>query len=147
MASPPAVALACRDGGAWRATVAVLAGLAVAVMLAWALSPWAALAGVPVAALVWRTARDSAPHLAWDGVTWTLDGLPGRPLIVLDASVWMLLAFDPDIPGGLGRRRWMALSPAAGPAAWPALRAALYFSASSSPAERPARQAMESRAP
>lgn len=162
MASPPAIALECRDGGAWRAVVAALQGLAAAVLLAWSFTPWAAPAGMLVAVFGWRLAKRDAPRLAWDGRAWTLDGAPVRPVIVLDPGVWMLLAFDTignsgastasgaTVPSGRWRRRWRrrwaALSPAAGPAAWPAMRAALYFS-SSSRAERPAEPVMESRAP
>jgi hypothetical protein len=158
MASPPAIALECRDGGAWRAVVAALQGLAAAVLLAWAFTPWAAPAGMLVALFGWRLAERDAQRLAWDGRAWTLDGAPVRPVIVLDPGVWMLLAFDTiadsgssgatPTPGlsGHKRRRWAALSPAAGLAAWPAMRAALYFS-SSSRAERPAEPVLESRAP
>lgn len=152
MASPPAIALECRDGGAWRAVVAALQGLAAAVLLAWAFTPWAAPAGLLAALVGWRLAERDAPRLAWDGRAWTLDGATVRPVIVLDPGVWMLLAFDAVGTSGASglssrrRRRWAALSPAAGPAAWPAMRAALYFS-SSSRAERPAEPVMESRAP
>lgn len=155
MASPPAIALECRDGGAWRAVGAALQGLAAAVLLAWALTPWAAPAGLLAALVGWRLAERDVPRLAWDGRAWTLDGATVRPVIVLDPGVWMLLAFDAVGTSGTSgasglssrrRRRWAALSPAAGPAAWPAMRAALYFSSSSRP-ERPAEPVMESRAP
>jgi hypothetical protein len=133
MPSIPAAALACRDGGAWRAARALLHGLAVAVPAAAWLHPGLAWVGLPLAALSWwRMAPPAPPLLAWDGQTWRLDGRPGRVSVALDLGGWMLLHFVPDPdPAAPGERRhdvWLPLSDAAG--GWAPLRVALFASAS-----------------
>jgi hypothetical protein len=144
MPSSPAVSLACRDGGAWRAACAVLHGLAVAALVAWLVHPALALLGLPVAALAVRRAPPSdPPWLAWDGQTWQLDGRAGRVRIALDLGGWMLLHFwadqraDAALQGATGAApgdAWLPLSPAAG--AWAPMRAALYAAAGPT-SERP----------
>jgi hypothetical protein len=145
MPSSPAVSLACRDGGAWRAAWAALHGLAAASLAAWLVHPAGALLGLPVMALAWWWMPPSGPHrLAWDGQAWRLDGCAGQARIALDLGVWMLLDFRADQPAdgagndvvhdaghdaapGARRNAWLPLSPAAG--AWAPLRAALYAAA------------------
>jgi hypothetical protein len=130
MRSIPAVSLACRDGGAWRAVVFALHGFAAGTLMAWLAGPgWAVLCfggsllTVLVVLRLWQPAGQAPPVLAWDGQAWQLDGAPGRPGIALDVGVWMLLCFD----GDGGGRRWLPVSAAAG--AWTAWRAALVASA------------------
>jgi len=126
MRSTPAVSLACRDGGAWRALVIVLHGLAAAAVLAWLVGPAWALLSLPAVLLLLRVRRPAgpaAPVLAWDGQAWLLDGVPGHPTLVLDLGMWLLLRFDAEG----GSRLWLPVSPAAG--GWSAWRAALVASA------------------
>lgn len=130
--SAAAVTLGCRDGGAWRAALAVLRGLAVAALLAW-VGPWLAPLALAVAAWSWRRVSLAVPRLSWDGAAWRLDGAAGRAEPALDLGGWMLIRFAPEA----GAIAWLPVSPAADPAAWGALRAALYSSAPSH-RERPA---------
>ena len=144
MPSSPAVSLACRDGGAWRAAWAVLHGLAVASLAAWLVHPAGALLWLPVMALAWWWMPPSGPlRLAWDGQAWQLDGRAGRVRVALDLGGWMLLHFRADQradaavqgdAGGAARDGWLPLSPAAG--AWAPMRAALYAAAGPA-SERP----------
>jgi hypothetical protein len=127
------IAVPGRDGGIWRLVCAALPGLAAAALLAWALPPATALAGLLVAAACWRWQRVAAPELRHDKAGWQIDGAPvAAPAIVLDTGGWMLLAF--------AGARWVAVSPAGAGPAWPALRAALYSSASPQDGPAPGRQ-------
>jgi hypothetical protein len=111
------IALACRDGGAWRWTAAALQAAAVAAVAAWLAGPAAAVLGVPLLALALRR-PPAPPQLSFDGRSWQVDGAPAdRPAVALDLGGWMLL--------DLGRGRFAPVSPAGG-ADWPRLRAALY---------------------
>lgn len=125
MQAPAAVSQDGRDGGAWRTAGALLHGLALASVLAWAVAPAAALAAVPlVAVMLLRRPAAPAPRLTWAGQVWQLAGVDAQPQIALDLGGWMLLR----VPAGQ-RTHWLPLSPAAAPAGWPALRAALYGTA------------------
>jgi hypothetical protein len=125
MQAPAAVSRDGRDGGAWRTAGALLHGLALASLLAWAVAPAAALAALPVVAVMaLRRPAATTPRLAWDGRVWQLDGAEARPQIALDLGGWMLLRVRAD-----RRTHWLPMSPAAAPDTWPALRAALYGTA------------------
>jgi hypothetical protein len=128
--------LACRDGGAWRRSLAILHGLAAAALVAWLLPAGPAATGVlaaaagllAAAAAGRRGSGPAAPRLGFDGRAWRVDGQPASPpRIVLDLGGWMLLH--------LGRRCWAPVSVAGAGAPWPALRAALY--SSPPPLDRP----------
>lgn len=153
MQAAPAVAIDAGDGGLWRGLVATLAGLAAAVVLGWALQWAAALlasspagiwagwvlavaGGIAVAFVAWWQGRPVPARLVWDASQWSWQeqGRPpvaGRPCVVVDLGVWMLLRFDPMpqaapaarwVPLRPGyARRWIPLADAGG-----ALRAALY---------------------
>ena len=133
----PAVSLACRDDGAWRAVTAALQGAATASLLAWGLNPLlGAVAGGLVAGLAWYRAAEGhgAQRLAWDGQGWQLDEQPGQAQIALDLGVWMLVRFDAVTLSTAtvsttrpAQRHWLPLSAAAG--AWAPMRAALVATA------------------
>lgn len=154
MQAAPATSLVCDDGGGWRAVCAVLNGLALAVLLQWALQwGWpgqvrpgaataivatSALAGLALVAWQLRRARPT-PGLAWDGRQWhwLARGAASQACrvdVVLDLGGWMLLAVQPlGHDGRPGPRRcWPVGALMAAPA-----RAALYAGSHQDP-QRPA---------
>jgi hypothetical protein len=130
-AAPPVRVTLGRSAG-WVIFNALVAGAAVANVVAWGLlhlerSPWPALlpggvAGVVAAGLVWRAATPG--DLNWDGSIWQFAGTDGQVRPMLDLNGWLLLCFDPIA----GRRRWIAASRRSSQGPWAALRAALYSS-------------------
>jgi hypothetical protein len=129
---PPAVGLSCRGGGAWRVGQVLLAVLATAVFVAWALlhaglaggaaAGSAALTAAVAAAIVTRASRPRPLTLQWDGESWRIDGAPGEVDVMIDLGRWLLLRFRPPAGAAL----WLPVPAAEAGPAWHALRAALY---------------------
>jgi hypothetical protein len=118
----------------------VLAAVTAADLAAWLMSRFEmegvvtlgvalAAAGAAAAGAWWITTRRSPTGtLAWDGRAWTVElqhhtPFEGRPTVAMDLDRWMLLRFEPALPG---RRLWIALTCTTVGAAWGPLRGALY---------------------
>lgn len=141
----PPVSVRCAGGARWRCAQSLLPALAAAAFCGWAagrlgsgeaLTVATALAAAGAAALAglwgWRRSRVAASLLAWDGVAWTLDGMPARPQVRIDLDGWLLLRVAPE-PGPLRSRpwgpslvRWTAVSAREAGGAWHGLRTALH---------------------
>lgn len=149
MRVPPAVAVRCTGGLAWRWLNAGLPTLAAGVLAVWALQQFdappagvvtvAAVVAAVVLLLAWRLSRPRDRLLQWDGQRWTADGVPGRLQLMLDLGSFLLLRLHPEH----GRGPWLAVTASEAGAGWHALRAAVYSRPSETPAgaARPERSA------
>ncbi len=143
MRSAPAVTVRCSGGRTWAWVLCALPALAAAATVYWAAQHaglhtlWAgALAVASAAAAAWAAARQRpAPRLlCWDGVTWSCDGLPVQPQVMVDTGgSWMLLRLRS--PGGpdtthnlrvLWRAPWVAVCEQDAGPLWHPWRAAVY---------------------
>lgn len=128
---------------AWTVSVALLCGLGLVGIAAWALAthdqhglrwvaPVVVLSGLVVIGAL-RPLAAGASRLRWDGAAWHLRsstaplddaGPAGELRVALDFGGWMLVRF---ITGSGWRRRvaWLALGRRAQPAQWHALRCAI----------------------
>ncbi len=132
MRAPPAVAVRCTGGWAWRLLNIALPTLAAGVFAVWALlhleapvAPAAFLAvfvAAGVLLLAWRLSRPRERLLQWDGQRWTVDAVPGRLQLMIDLGPFLLLRLHTGRSGG----PWLAVTAAEAGAAWHALRAAVY---------------------
>ena len=135
MRHAPAVGVTLSGGGAWRTAQVLLAALAAAVFVAWALlhlggPVWPAACAAAVAgAVAWRLTQPRPVLLRWDGAAWSANAQPGEVDVMLDLQRWLLLRFRPAD----GRVRWLPVPAAEAGAAWHGLRAALYSRAAFSP--------------
>ena len=137
MRPAPPLAVRCSSSVAWRlacATVGALAGVSLAAWVAGHLdgAPFrqvallvAAVAGVALGVLA--AGSSAQVHVEWDGQRWVVDGVVGRPQVMLDLDRWLLLLrHRPLAP--CSRARWVALSFVRRSEEHRALRAALYSS-------------------
>ena len=135
-----------KSSAAWETGVAVLCGIGLAGIGAWAdagrdqhglfwLIAAAAASGVIALAAV-RPLLDAPSRLRWDGAAWRLasgashpagdePGPAGRLQVMIDLGDWMLVRFV-DGSGWRRRVRWLALQRSADPAQWHALRCAVF---------------------
>ena len=139
MRAAPAVSVRCTGGLGWRAAAAVLPALTIAVLVVWALehadlarmaAAVGLVAGLITGILAWRRLAPRAVQLAWDGQTWSVDGLPGALAVMLDLGPWLLLRLRAP---GQGGAHWVPVSAAEVGPAWHALRAAAYSRATAGP--------------
>jgi hypothetical protein len=125
----PAVRVNVKPGVVSRGVPAVLVLLASAALSAWALgwsgvSPgWAWLPTLVAAVLVWRLGAGQAHVLAWDGVQWHCDGVPGLVTLKLDLQHLVLLRWTAEAEPA--QARWLVPTAAQCGADWHALRVAL----------------------
>ncbi len=145
MRAAPAVSVQCTGGPAWRWFVGLLAGAALACLLAMLLGHQQrplvpALAALPLtAALIARRRKPPPVLLVWNGQCWTADGQPCSVTLRLDLGGWLLLGLRAEpATASTPWRAWLARHVArarlsrvqpvscsdAGPA-WHALRVAL----------------------
>jgi hypothetical protein len=145
MRAPPPVEFRSAPGGAWRAALYVLVGVAVAVTIAWALAYLRVPGGPALQAAVVlacsaagivavrqvRGAGDVGRTLLWDGQDWVLarDGEPDRrgdATLMLDLGPWMLVRFRSAGTAGGHANAWLPLAATGDAAHWAALRGALW---------------------
>jgi len=134
----PSIQIDIASHRGWIGVQRALYGLAVAVIVGWALASAgtgggmlaAAAAGLATAWLAGRWLRSPPARLGWDGARWSLQqaggpALPGRAEVQIDLGIWMLLRFRPE---GAGARadRWLALGHRHAGAAWHGARVALF---------------------
>jgi len=152
MRASPAFQCVLSHFGLWRAAVAAIAAVGVAVLLAWlatrteptpllGLAAWAAaLLGVP--ALAVSLMRVPTVALRWDGRQWWLarlmrspraadavqtDAVSGEIDVALDFGGWMLLRFRPDTVHRRTRLpRWLPVQRRGLEGHWHAIRCAVY---------------------
>lgn len=141
MRASPAFQFVLSRFGWWRAGIVLLAGAALAVMIAWlaarseplppaALAAWSAgLIAIPLLAL--SAMRVKPVLLRWDGRSWWLapprrhgDAQAGEIEVALDLGAWMLLRFHPSASDG--RSRWLPVQRRGLEPHWHALRCAVY---------------------
>ncbi|HEX6362337.1 MAG TPA: hypothetical protein VFZ93_05250 [Albitalea sp.] len=143
MRASPAFRICIRRFGAWRAAVAALFALTVAVQAAWLAGragdvPLAASAAVAAIDLVLlavaaRALRVAPVELHWDTRAWRLrpadapgvEPAAGTLAVALDLGPWMLLRFDRATPGPAGRT-WLPVQRRGLESQWHALRCAVY---------------------
>ncbi len=164
MRASPAFQCVLKRSGVWRAAIAAVAGVGVAVLLIWlatrsepvpifGLAAWAgAMLAVPVLAA--SLMRVPVVTLRWDGQQWWLarlarssraaaaaqiDAIAGEIDVSLDFGGWMLLRFRPISAARRERAsRWLPVQRRGLEAYWHALRCAVY-----SPRPAPAREAAD----
>ena len=151
MRASPALQVSLNRFGVWRAALATLVLLAIAAIVAWAVSSNPAQAhqrwAWPLAVLLAITALGCGASLArlapcslrWDGQRWHLSRSAGEPeqpgdlTVALDLGAWMLLRFTADADGA--RTRWLPVQRRGLEAGWHALRCAVYAPRSDPAAE------------
>jgi hypothetical protein len=145
MQPAPALTVEWRTGNAWWVAGILVALLALATSVTWAISvgglAWVLpLAGAMLAGTgLWPLRPQPSQRLRWDGHQWWLappgsaDEVSGALVPRLDFGAHLLLQFDGHAAAGsprrrISHRRWLALSRASVGGDWHALRCALYWS-------------------